>query len=82
MSKGENYQMIIPLSVEQALLRLTVADGSGTFDPSVNRDVANVLRFVENHGKEGQSYFQLSSINGKRWSVDLCGDYIVVNEVM
>ena len=74
--------MIIPLSVEQALLRLTVADGSGTFDPSINKDAKDVLRFVENHGKEGQSYFQLSSINGKRWSVDLCGDYIVVNEVM
>lgn len=74
--------MIIPLSIEQALLRLTVTDGSGTFDPSINKDASNILRFVKKHGKEGQSYFQLSSVNGKRWSVDICGDYIVVNEVM
>ncbi len=74
--------MIIPSSVEQALLRLTVTDGSGTFDPSINKDAKNVLRFVESHSKEGQTYFQLSSVNGKRWSVDLCGDYIVINETM
>ena len=73
--------MIIPSSVEQALLRLTVTDGSGTFDPSINKDASSVLRFVENHGKEGQNYFQLSSVNRKRWSVDLYGDYIVVNEM-
>ena len=74
--------MIVPKEIEKALLRLTVTDGSGTFDPSANRDAANVLRFVEKHGKEGQTYFQLSSTSNKRWSVDLYGDYIVVNEVM
>ncbi len=74
--------MIIPKEIERALLRLTVTDGSGTFDPSINKDAKNVLRFVENYGKEGQSYFQLSSVNGKRWSVDICGDYIAINETM
>ena len=74
--------MIVPKEIEKALLRLTVTDGSGTFDPSANRAASNVLRFVERNGQEGQSYFQLSSVNGKRWSVDLCGDYIVVNEIM
>lgn len=74
--------MIVPLSIEQALLRLTVTDGSGTFDPSANRDASNVLRFAESHGKEGQTYFQLSSTSNKRWSVDLCSNYIVINETM
>ena len=74
--------MIVPKEIEKALLRLTVTDGSGTFDPSINKDAKDVLRYVENYGKEGQSYFQLSSINGKRWSVDICGDYIVINETM
>ena len=53
--------MIVPSSIEKALLRLTVTDGSGTFDPSINKDAAKKGKRTFNFPVSMENAGQLTS---------------------